>query len=338
MGLVVVRLGLAAGVCVVIVALTKRRRSKKKAKIASYCHDPNAEDSEVRQRLRKFFRLNPDNIHCVFDFDHTLTSSDSAQCHDHLALIDDEYMRNEMYKYLDFEHGGHPEIRNKPIQEWWHSVHGLIVKRRITWTKLKESLAQTTIRLRPRAEHALSALLALHIPVTVVSAGLEHVIDLVLRPWFKIASLDDPNVISNTPFTIHLVANRILFDHDSTAATVRPHPPVTAANKHCIYERLQPFFDSFTAARKHILLIGDSVGDVQAIAKIPHSTSLKIGFYNPKNPWAKRDAFDLVYDILIPHTASLDWLDSELRHLLPSPHFTPPPSTPTSSFLEDRKN
>ena len=283
-------------------------------KKAIYCAEPCEASSAARVALRKLLKDGVEKVLFVFDFDHTLSSSDSAQCHDHLALVDDDIVKREMAQYLDFKNGGHPSLRGKELSAWWFQVHDLLVDRKLTRVQLSSALKQTKIALRPRAKEAIEMTLTLSIPLTVVSAGLEHVIDGVMP--FRTCSLDDECVLSDQKNTVHLVANRLLFK-DDVAFSVRPDPPVTAANKSSIYARLRPFFDEVHGrGRTKVLLVGDSVGDVRAVENIPKTDLLTIGFFNPENPWSKRDAFDATFDILLPHTASFSWLEAELQEHL----------------------
>ena len=191
-------------------------------------------------------------------------------------------------------------------------MHQLLIDRKITKKQLLAALEETPVSLRPGARAMIESLLQLRAPVAVISAGLEYVITKVMTP-LRICPLEDRG--GNC---VHLVANRIVFQED-VCSGVLPEPPVTAANKHIIYDRLHTFFDTILTDRSRVLLVGDSVGDVRAVDSIPKSYLLKIGFFNPDNPFrSPRHKFDDAFDVLLPHTASFDWLLAELAPLLPN--------------------
>lgn len=300
----VVRLVVGSGL-VVMASVFLYRRSRQK--VARYFTDGDALGRAVLASLGLRRASDVDNLHVIFDFDHTLTSAESSMCHDHLGDVEEEVKR-----YLDFSNGGHPKLRGLPMQAWWDQVHDLLVSKRVSRASLNTALDRHPIYLRHGVDETLELLLELEVPVTVISAGLEHVISRVLP--FKTCSLDDDCVMRQGD-ALHLVANRLVFDEDGKAMGAGPVPPVHAGNKDTVYERLRPFFDDVTRTRKKVLVVGDSVGDVQAAKYVPKTHLHTVGYFNPKNPWAKRDQFDSTYDSLLPHTASLIWLYDALKKL-----------------------
>ena len=72
--------------------------------------------------------------------------------------------------------GGPPPLRGRPFSAWWTDVHALLAQHRVTRAELAAALDASRPRMRAGAADALRALLELRVPVTVVSAGLEHVI------------------------------------------------------------------------------------------------------------------------------------------------------------------
>lgn len=256
-----------------------------------------------------------DKLHVIFDFDHTLTSASSPQCHDHLADHEDATLAAEMRRYLDFSDGGHPKLRGLPIVEWWLQVHALLVSKRVSLAQLEAAQKRRPpIQLRHGVAETLTLLLELDVPVTVVSAGLHHVIERVLP--FRVCTLADDCSMLRQTNTVHLVSNRLTFGPDGGAVGAAPDIPVHAGNKDTVYMRLRPYFDEVVKSRTKLLVIGDSVGDVAAAKHIPKRQCQTVAYYNPANPWSNRDSFDRTYDALLPHTASMIWLHDGLSRLL----------------------
>jgi hypothetical protein len=68
-----------------------------------------------------------------------------------------------------------------------------------------------------------------------------------------------------------------------------------------------------------VLLLGDSLGDVDMAAGIPHSTVLKVGFLNTKvsqDVAALREQFSAVYDVVLVGDLTFDYANELLAEIL----------------------
>ena len=89
---------------------------------------------------------NDRKLHLVTDFDHTLTTFASKECHDIIALHD-EYPKEFHQEYedictMEFAHG--------EFHTWWRIAHDLIVDRSgLTEEMFQRGIKSAGIQLRP---------------------------------------------------------------------------------------------------------------------------------------------------------------------------------------------
>ena len=255
------------------------------------------------------------DLHVVFDFDRTLTAHDAPQCHDPLLRLEDESLQAALAPYWRFsDEGGPPPCRDRPFRCWWDDVHALLAAHGVTLAQLSEAEARKPCYLRDGAREVLKALVALKVPTTVVSAGLEHVIVGVLQSegLEAVSFLDDDLADAKRPTRVRVLANRLVIDGDGAVTGALPDEPIHAKNKKDAYARLKPWFAASATADTRLLVFGDSVGDAAVAAPVPASSKACVGFFDPANPWGKRAEFEAAFDCLLPHDASLAWLADHL--------------------------
>ncbi|KAJ1627984.1 HAD-like domain-containing protein [Pavlovales sp. CCMP2436] len=258
-------------------------------------------------------------LHAVVDFDLTLTAHDSSQCHDSLQLLPPPHaaLNIEMARYLDFSDGGHPGLVGAPLSAWWDRVHALLRRDGITRNDLAHAQGAARFALRPGAAEALHEMRRLGVPCTIVSAGLEHIIlDLLHHMGFHDA-ISAAHCDGSHDARIRVLANRLEFASDGKCVGCWPDPHVTSGNKRELtYTLLRAHFDaSPDAARRRLIVVGDSCGDALVAGLVPHALALAVGYYNPTRAWRTRPDFEKAFDVLLPHTDSLAWLATLLRDL-----------------------
>jgi len=285
-------------------------------------------DSPASSSGGEFFSgAHPSHFHLIMDFDNTMTCSKSSQCHDLLHnrdLMPAEFCK-EMARMLDFS-TPNPVLEGKPTSYWWDHVHALLVTHQVTHSQLMRCLeeAERPMMLREGLAPLLRHLHSLRVPVTVVSAGIEEIIERHLR----IEGVMTDNIV------IH--ANRFDFEkgNEPDRKCIGLSKSVHTKNKNESYHHLRDWFDhhslrlsqvgvgdsSDSGDRSHLggsvpkhtsrrlLVIGDSVGDAAAGDGVPAAQRLCVGFYDPSNHWAPRERFEECYDVLVPSDETFEWL------------------------------
>jgi 5'-nucleotidase len=237
-----------------------------------------------------------DNLLVITDFDATITTGDSEQCHDVMGnsrLLDADF-RREFAPLLDW-------LTNTSIDgvEWWDEAHRLMIEHGTPPRAIIPRLVREAKMVpRPGALELLKRLEDLQVPVLIVSAGLSDVIEEFLRQHGALSE------------NVTVCSNRLNYEADSTPSSVAPTPPITSFTKQYAYSSASAFFAEH-AKRKAILQLGDSLTDVDPARHVPYEHLLSVGFVNERpDPTKHIETFDAVvqgnHGSLLPVTDLLE--------------------------------
>ena len=236
----------------------------------------------------------------VVDFDLTLTSGTSEECHDIVgtSALMPKALRKGFERLLDFDSPFPPELDG---EGWWVRANELLVE---SGAAIDETLPAALVRaahieLRPGAAELLLAMRRLGVPVLVVSAGITQIIEAVL---------DEAGVPRDDTDLLAVSSNRLVFG-DGTLVAVEPSPPVTSLNKGQTCVRNRAWFGGVHAARRTLVVGGDrlsdlSVGEGAAAAAARDGHRLVVsscGVYNdtPHGAQPPLDDFAARFDTLV---------------------------------------
>ena len=209
----------------------------------------------------------PDDLLVITDFDATLTTGDSTQCHDLLGsseLMSDEF-RTAFAPLLDW-------TTNAAIDgvEWWDEAHQLMVDHGMPPRALIPRLVrEADMKVRPGTLDMLKRLELLSVPVLIVSAGVSDVIEEFLRQHGALSE------------NVTICSNRLNYAADSAPQSVSPTPPITSFTKSYAYRSASAFFRQH-ADRRALIILGDSVTDVDPGKEVPYDACLSVGFLNDR--------------------------------------------------------
>jgi len=222
----------------------------------------------------------PKDLIVITDFDATLTAGDSDQCHDLVGAspLMSAPFRDDFGPLLDWS-------SNTAIDgvEWWDTAHGFMVKHGMPPRPLIPRLVREARMVpRPGALELLKKLETLQVPLLIVSAGVSDIIEEFLRQHGALSE------------NVTICSNRLNYAADSAPKSVSPDPPITSFTKAEAYKSASSFFSAHSD-RRAIIVMGDSVTDVDAAEHVPYHTSLSIGFVNARpDQAAHTQAFDAV--------------------------------------------
>lgn len=192
------------------------------------------------------------------------------------------------------------EQKYKLMDEWWAKSSGALVEQSPTLETLFDAVSYAHLSLRPGFATVAQLAYQHDIPVIVFSAGITQVIEEILRQLGP-TSLMLPNV--------HVIANDLIVDPATNIVTSFKEPMMHSLNKKDTSVQLIrganagfPWFQQLRN-RKHVILMGDSVGDANmsdGYEGDPEATILKIGFLNA-NEELLLDTYRKAFDIVVLH-------------------------------------
>mmetsp|Transcript_27845 Transcript_27845/g.71345 ORF Transcript_27845/g.71345 Transcript_27845/m.71345 type:complete len:314 (+) Transcript_27845:125-1066(+) len=246
---------------------------------------PPADRARVRavnSKWDRFAGADPSQLLVITDFDATITAGDADQCHDLMGKspLLSKAFREEFAPLLDW-------TTNAAIDgvEWWDKAHELMLKHGMPpRSRLPGLVRDAFMPPRPGALQMLEKLAKMNVPVLIVSAGLSDVIEEFLRQHDALTE------------NVTVCSNRLNYGADSVPQSVSPSQPVTSFTKAAAYRMAGAFFRHWNN-RRMILVLGDSVTDIDAAHEVPYDECLSVGFLNsrPATSMTKyADTFDAV--------------------------------------------
>lgn len=108
--------------------------------------------------------------------------------------------------------------------------------------------------------------------VKLVESALTGLSD-VIEEWLRLHNALTENVT--------VCSNRLDYGADSVPQSVSPQQPVTSFTKAATYKMAGAFFRHHLG-RRMIVVLGDSVTDIDAAQEVPYDEILSIGFLNSR--------------------------------------------------------
>ncbi|XP_077407951.1 7-methylguanosine phosphate-specific 5'-nucleotidase-like [Vanacampus margaritifer] len=260
-------------------------------------------------------------LHVISDFDMTLTRfahngkrvPTSHNILDNRLLVDEECgkkMRELLNTYYPIEIDASRTVEEKlPFMvEWWTKVHNLLVEQKIRKDLLAAAVRESTSvtsMLRDGCKAFFDQLAHRDVPLLIFSGGVGDVLEEVIRQH----GVFHPN--------IHVIANYMDFDHSGILRAFKGdlihtfNKRVRALSHAARFPELQ--------ARRSVLLLGDSLGDLNMAAGVPEPRRLlTVGFLNDQVD-ARRESYVNSFDIVVlAQDDTMDVPNAVLRFVMSS--------------------
>jgi 5'-nucleotidase len=179
----------------------------------------------------------------------------------------------------------------------------LLVESGVTHEVLRScvnEMMETNIpELRNGAVEFLKLLHACHVPLVILSAGLQDLITEFLKQ--KKIKYDN----------IHVVANRFVFDKNGKAIDSEQGIHVLNKNEARLHDL--PIYKEIKK-RKNVILLGDSLGDLKMVGGFAYDCLLKIGFLNDRVE-ENLEEYKRQFDVIIPGDGGFDFVNELLREM-----------------------
>jgi HAD superfamily hydrolase (TIGR01544 family) len=150
--------------------------------------------------------------------------------------------------------------------KWWTEAHASLIAQKLNKTDLKHMADQARLELRPGVDQVLASCRDTKVPFLVFSAGIGNIIEDILKQ----ASLYYDNM--------HIVSNMMVFNKEDVCVDFK-EPLIHVFNKSEFQLETCDYY-KMIEKRTNVILMGDSLGDLQMSQGVKHDLCLNIGFLN----------------------------------------------------------
>lgn len=247
---------------------------------------------------------NWDDTYVVADFDRTLSSSDSITSWGLLSatsMVPKEFIQreNELYNYyrpMEIDSAISPEKKNNLMLEWWRLLLSALREYEFSKDKIDNLMNYSAlISLREGVKELFESLYLKNVPIIIISAGLGNTIEHFLES----NGINYPNVF--------IVSNFLEYEDGKVKGTI-------GKIIHSLNKGEELLTDEQKAAignRKHVILLGDQIPDINMISEEKRKKALRIAFgVSPKT----EEDFSKYYNVLCTKDTSF----IEVMEVLPS--------------------
>lgn len=251
-----------------------------------------------------------DKLHIIADFSKTLTRAKigeekSISTWDAFAPhMNDEY-RSEWKRLLDtfLPIELNPDVsleEKKPkLDEWWKAHLQLLINNGVTKEKVRTAIQSEKIAARDGLHQILQFCFEKNVPILLFSAGLGDII----KEFLAHHGMLYPN--------IHFLSNMFVFDEQEVAVG-HEDTIVHTYNKADVLVTDHMYAQEIIG-RPHVLLLGDSLGDIGMADGFSVNSILKIGFLNGNKE--KLEAFSSAYDVVIEEDGGMEYVGQLLLEI-----------------------
>eukprot|EP00095_Tigriopus_kingsejongensis_P011283 snap_masked-scaffold14_size734282-processed-gene-1.11 protein:Tk11283 transcript:snap_masked-scaffold14_size734282-processed-gene-1.11-mRNA-1 annotation:"cytosolic 5 -nucleotidase 3a-like isoform x7" len=252
--------------------------------------------ASVHDKLARMKSGGAKHLQVISDFDYTLTRAhkDGQSVDGSWGAIEKTGIMPQAFtesanklrkKYLPIEHDPKRTIAEKTpeIIEWYTQANALLVEHKINVNKFPQALEESNIAFRDRTDLLVETLEEAQVPILILSAGLGN---------FVVAVLDNFGLNKSQ---VKVVSNMFDTDESGCITGLRGEMIHVFNKKESTIHDSDYFKD--LQARNNVLLLGDSLGDLQMADGVANPDSvLKVGFLNgiDKNEEQYKESYDIV--------------------------------------------
>lgn len=284
-------------------------------------------DKSKFHRLKKnLIKGGPDKLHVIADFDKTLTPAfiGNKPFQSIISILRNgnyltpDYAAKahalfEKYHKMETDHSISLVKRKQAMHEWWSRHFKLLIKCSLQKKDILSVVNSGKLQLRKGTDGLFKTLNKNNIPIIIFSAtGLGEAIPLFLKRKKLLGK------------NIFVITNTFTWDKNGNATGIN-EPIIHSLNKNeqtinhsKVYEKTDCFGPPHLrglSQRKNIILLGDSVSDVDMAKGFKYDNILKIGFLNEKID-EKLALYQKHFDALILNDGSFDFVNQLLRELV----------------------
>ncbi|KAG7325338.1 hypothetical protein KOW79_011654 [Hemibagrus wyckioides] len=267
---------------------------------------------QVETIIRNMQREGASALQVISDFDMTLTrfAHKGKRCpttHNILHntnLISEECkakMSNLVAHYYPIEIDSSKSVEEKipHMVEWWMRAHDLLIQQKIKKVQLAQAVKGSGAKLREGYKSFFKVLKQNSVPLLIFSAGVGDILEEVIIEH----GVFDPNV--------RIFSNYMDYDENGVACTFKGELIHSFNKKEGALQNTHQFVHD----RTNVLLLGDSLGDLDMAEGVQDLKNLlRIGYLNDKVE-ERREAYVSSYDIVLEEDETLDVPNAILNYI-----------------------
>ena len=202
-------------------------------------------------------KLTKDNFFVALDFDKTLTAKESTDSWDASGrILGEDFQKkidelHEKYGPIEQDYKITFEEKKKAMEEWYYNCLALYYEFHLTKEQLEKSVAQSNLIFRKGAKEFLRDMYVNQIPIIILSAGIQNVIEQFLK---------NENCFYDN---MYIISNRFSFDENGNIEKFQ-NAMIHTLNK-TMEGHLTSDITKKLMNRKYRLLIGDFIEDKNMI-------------------------------------------------------------------------
>ncbi|KAI7866752.1 pyrimidine 5'-nucleotidase-domain-containing protein [Spinellus fusiger] len=238
-----------------------------------------------KTKASKILKDGSEGIHVICDFDMTMSrywvrnqqtdalerNSSSHNIPAKYSKIDPKYSVeakkvSETFYAIEIHPNMTHEEKTPFMIQWWEEAHRLMIAQNLTEEDIKAMVKEARLELRPMLGDVLQACNTSKIPFLVFSAGVLNLIREVLVQSSML--LENMFIVSNA------------MDIDAEGRCVGFKDPLIHVFNKSEFQLESTSHYASIQKRRNVVLIGDSLGDLQMGEGVSHDLCLSIGFLN----------------------------------------------------------
>ncbi|KAI8095626.1 pyrimidine 5'-nucleotidase [Thamnidium elegans] len=275
--------------------------------------------AQTTEKLQKIIKDGRSKLHFISDFDMTMSRhwvrnkdtdalERNASSHGIPAKYDKmtpEYKKEtariyNTYYPIEIDQTMTYDEKVPYMMKWWTEAHASLVAQKLNKSDLKIMAEQARLEIRPGVDKILVDCKETGIPFLVFSAGIGNIIEEILKG----ANMFYDNM--------HIVSNMMVFDDNDVCIDFK-EPLIHVFNKSEFQLETSPYY-KMIEERGNVILMGDSLGDLQMSKGVKHDLCFNIGFLNHDIKSLEPSYFN-AFDLVIEGDANMNPVIELLKHI-----------------------
>lgn len=236
----------------------------------------------LNRKLKKIEEDGVKELHVVSDFDKTFNKEflDVGKYKSAISLIrDGGYLENDYpkrannlynkYHPIEIDQSISFEDKKEKMKEWWDEHTKLLSECKMNKEVINDLLLKDTMKLREGVDVFLKVCFENNIPILIFSSGLGDIIS---------GFLNKKNILFPN---IHIISNFFDWDENGFAKPNYKDKTIHLLNKNEEVIKNDKYYNKIKD-KKNVIVIGDSLTDVNMVLKDDYECVLSIGFLNEK--------------------------------------------------------